>query len=253
MTGAALQAASATLGMQREHERAGAEATFIKRLIKRSAQPDSDARRAALHWGGSMPTDLSVPAPSVIKRLIIGPAATHPTPTSAGRKQVDGTGFGISLLSPRVIKRLIIGLQSTPYCNSIEATSGADEEMPGSLAQVAGSDSLVENLLHPESAHIGRLGRVMSSDSRGLPTRPASCVIKRLISSLAGSFGHAPALRAQRNNAEWGDVAHVIKHLIPPGRLPTGTPRSLANFLTTEPCSAGFSRFWGATLQKRRL
>lgn len=234
MTRAALQAACTSPAMQRQLRHASAKSSIIKCLITRSEQPGRDTQPAAPPCGSNTPTDLSPPTPRIIKCLIIDLAATSPTPSSAHHRQVHETSSGVSMLSPRVIKRLIIWLQGAPNCSRIEAESDASEH-------VSGGGSLVGPLRLPASAHFGLLAQ------------PSSCFIKRLIIDLPGGGKHAPGLRTPCSNAEWSDASHAIKHLIPPGSLLTSTPRSLTSFPTTEPCRAGFSRFWGATLQKRRL
>lgn len=102
------------------------------------------------------------------------------------------------------------------------------------------------------------LARTMRNQP-GLGCCPAlgACVIKPLIihrqPTAGGPLASQPALVRLPAPAWQTKNFSVIKRLIPPLVLVARKAPSTVNFHPTEPCSAGFSRFWGAILQGRHL
>lgn len=150
----------------------------------------------------------------------------------------------------RVIKRLIIHPALASSGRQYEAPDVA--RLPASPAQGLG---VIKRLIIQSSQD--HTWSIRSALGIGCRPAPGACVIKPLIIHLqptaGGQIVSQPTLGRLPGPARQTTNFSVIKRLIPPLVLPARKAPSTGNFHPTEPCSAGFSRFWGSDLQGAHL
>ncbi len=152
----------------------------------------------------------------------------------------------------RVIKRLIIHPALASGGSQYEAPRVGRTRLPVGPIQGLGviKRLIIQSPQAPAWSILATLGL-------GCRPVPGACVIKPLIihpqPAAAGQLACQAALERLPAPARQAKNFSVIKRLIPPLVLAARKAPSTGNSHPTEPCSAGFSRFWGTTLQGTHL
>lgn len=188
---------------------------------------------------------------SVIKRLIILRAQAPIRPVCGARGLVCAPAHAALRKVACMIQTLRIRAQQASEGQSSGQSTLARRSVPACVPQ---SLRVIKRLIIQSPMGLAWSMR----GTLGLGCRPAPvCVIKPLIIHPQQTVGEQVACQPTLDRLPDPDRQKkdfsVIKRLIPPLVLPARKAPSTGNSHPTEPCSAGFSRFWGTPLQGTHL